>query len=165
MRFLPTLALVATAISSLSLSANAGAGAPEPGSLLVYPLFDSSRGSRTFITVTNTSDDMNTLPAGQLLAGTVDVEFVYINGDNCLEFNRTRRLTPNDTLTVDSALDNPNMVHGYLYVFAKSPTTGKAIAWNHLIGQCRFYGNIKAEDYDVNPYTFKAIGAKAPTRT
>jgi len=164
MRILSSLALLATAITSLTLSASAGAGAPEPGSLLVFPQFDNGRGGTTFITVDNTNQDSTPLPTGQLLAGTVDVEFVYINGDNCQEFNRTRRLTPNDSITVASFLDNPNMLRGYVYVFAKSPTNGQAISWNNLIGISRFYGASKTQDYDVNPYVFKALAAAgAPT--
>lgn len=153
------MTLAAAALSSLSLGARAtgAAGIPEPGSLLLYPIFESERGEDTIITVTNTNSD-NT-PVGQLSAGTVDVEFVYINRVNCQEFNRTRRLTPNDSLTVSARLDNPNERQGYLYVFAKSPTTGQAISFNHLIGVERiFNGNID-EDYDTSPYTFKAIGA------
>jgi hypothetical protein len=84
---------------------------------------------------------------------------VYITGYDCQEFNRTRRLTPNDSLTVSVRLDNPNEREGFLYVFAKSPTTGQAISWNYLTGILRVYEN-GDEDYDTNPYVFKAIPAQ-----
>jgi hypothetical protein len=121
-------------------------------------LFDNTRGATTFLTVTNTNADST--PVGTLQAGTVDVEFVYINYLNCQEFNRTRRLTPNDTITVDTKLDNPNQVQGYAYAFAKSPTTGAAISWNWLIGQARYFGAISPHDFDLDPYVFKAPGAQ-----
>ncbi len=163
MRFLPSMALAVCAFAGLSLQAHAGAGAPEPGSLLLFPVFENERGEDTFITVTNTNSDMT--PVGlSLMAGTVDVEFVYIDGNTCLEFNRTRRLTPNDTITVSSQVDNPNEREGYVYVFAKSPTSGQAISWNHLIGIARVFEGGIDEDFDVNPYVFKSpLSQGSPT--
>ena len=128
-----SLVLAGVAFTGLALSASADS-LDRTGSLLLYPLFDNNRGGIYTITVTNTNNDTNPLPTGQLLAGTVDVEFVYINGMNCLEFNRTRRLTPNDTITVTTLFDNPNQAAGYVYVFAKSPTTGAAIKFDWLAG-------------------------------
>jgi len=157
MKLFPKMALAAAAISGMSLSAFANAGAPEAGSLLLYPCFDSNRGSQTLITVTNTNADFSQV--GQLFTGTVDVEFVYIEKETCLEFNRTRRLTPNDTLTVVARDDNPNQREGYVYVFAKSPTSGAAISWNWLIG----IGQVDSalgNAVDINPYVFKAVGAQ-----
>ncbi len=154
MKFLPNMAITAVALSGLSLGAFASAGAPEPGSLLLFPLFENGRGDDTYITVTNTNSDFNQV--GNLFAGTVDVEFVYINGEDCFEFNRTRRLTPNDSITVSVFLDNPNEREGYAYVFAKSPTSGQAISWNWLIGISRIDEGGADEDFDVNPYVFKS---------
>jgi hypothetical protein len=160
MRFLQNLTLAAAALSGLSLAAMANGGIPEAGSLLLYPTFDNTRGGDTIITVTNTNGDHNPT-SGTLEAGTVDVEFVYINGYTCQEFNRTRRLTPNDSLTVSARLDNPNEREGYVYVFAKSPTTGQAISWNWLIGIERTVeGGGSDQDFDTNPYVFKAVGAQ-----
>jgi hypothetical protein len=157
MKFLPKMALAAAAISGMSLSAFAGAGAPEAGSLLLFPCFDSNRSSDTILTVTNTNADFTQV--GQLFAGTVDVEYVYINKTDCQEFNRTRRLTPNDTISVLARIDNPNQREGYVYVFAKSPVTGAAISWNWLIGISRVDSAVGSA-VDINPYVFKAIGAQ-----
>ncbi len=83
------LSMIALSTVVLSGSAQAGGNTTSsidrPGSLLVFPYFSNAGASNTFITVTNTNPDS---------LGTVDVEFVYINGQDCLEFNRTRRLTP-----------------------------------------------------------------------
>jgi hypothetical protein len=100
--------------------------ADTPGSLLVFPFFDNTRGDLTLLTVVNTSSDQ--------VNGTINVEFVYRSETTCLEFNRTRTLTPGDELSVITKFDNPNMTRGYCYVFAKSKTTGVAIAFDHLIG-------------------------------
>ncbi|MBL8863497.1 MAG: hypothetical protein JNK02_16020 [Planctomycetes bacterium] len=140
----------------------------KPGSLLLFPYFSNGGGptsegegpvgTQTFITVTNTNNNFN--QAGQLFVGTVDVEFVYINGENCLEFNRTRRLTPNDTITVSSLLDNPNAQRGYLYVFAKSPTSGAAISWNFLEGDSIVVSPQRALSTNIPPVVYQAIGAQ-----
>jgi hypothetical protein len=160
MRFLQNLTFAAAAFAGLSLAASAQGGIPQAGSLLIFTTFENGRGDDTLITVTNTNGD-HTPTVGTLEAGTVDVEFVYIDGYDCIEFNRTRRLTPNDTITVSARADNPNDLEGYVYVFAKSPTSGQAISWNWLIGIERTVeGGSSDEDFDVNPYVFKAVGAQ-----
>ncbi len=115
------------------------AALPRSASLLLFPEYDSRPGTETLLTVTNTNDDFSPIPTG--FAGTVDVEFVYIGREGvggvvipCLEFNRSHRLTPNDTLTVLTRAHNPQQERGYVYAFAKSPLTGQAIAWNFLAG-------------------------------
>ena len=139
-------------LAALTLASAAFAGGPEQaGSLLVYPCYDNTRGMDTFITVTNTNLDVDN--------GTTKVEFVYIDGSNCLEFNRTRTLTPGDTLTVKSKTDNPNSTKGYVYVFAKNKTTGAASSFNHLIGTCRISNGGSGSDLEIQPFVYKAAGA------
>jgi hypothetical protein len=126
--------LALAGVAFLGLAVNAAADSLDrTGSLLVFPWYDNTRAGHFYVTVTNTNADF-TPTSLTLFAGTVDVEYIYINGGNCLEFNRTRRLTPNDTLTVETRLDNPNATEGYLYAFAKSPTTGQAIKFDWLAG-------------------------------
>jgi hypothetical protein len=149
---LPALGLAASlAFSStaLAVDGDTSCGLQKPGSLLLYPSFDSSPGSSTVITVTNTNDDV--------VNGTVNVEFIYIDGRTCLEFNRTRTLTANDTLTVLAAVDNPVQQQGYLYVFAKSPTTGRAITWNYLIGNLLDVDAFVLFDWSVNAISFEGL--------
>jgi hypothetical protein len=150
-----SLALSGVAFAGLALSASADS-LDRTGSLLINPLFDNNRGGIYTITVTNTNNDTTPLPQGSLLAGTVDVEFVYINGYNCLEFNRTRRLTPNDTITVTTLFDNPNQAEGYVYVFAKSPTTGQAIKFDWLAGDSFHVAPSLAGGVDIPPVVFRA---------
>ena len=149
-----SLALVGAATLGLGLNANATGGSNEPGSLLVFPLFDNTRGGHTVVTVTNTNGDQ--------LNGSVAVEYIYIDAYDCHEFNRTRLLTPNDTLTVLTKLDNPNMVKGYLYVFAKKASTGKAIKFDYLIGSELLIDAGNPDDtFEVNAFVFKAGAALA----
>jgi hypothetical protein len=145
-----SLALAGTAV--LGLSVNASADLQKPASLLVFPCYDNGRGVESLITVTNTNCDEE--------EGDVSVEFIYINGQNCLETNRTRNLTPCDTITVLASSDNPNSKAGYLYVFAKR--AGAAVSFNHLIGQSftfSAYNNVSTDDLDfeLTPIGFLAV--------
>jgi len=135
-------------------------GVRTPGSLLVFPEFDNRVGDLTLLTVSNT----------QAIGSNVDVEFVYIgryglNGEvlPCLEYNRTHRLTPNDTLSVITSAHNPNQSQGYVYVFAKNTTTGAAIVHDHLTGQGLTINGIQSLSYAFDPYTFLGVGEPGST--
>lgn len=144
--------LLSTAAVGLALAATAQANSIDrAGSLLVFPYFNNTSGSTTFLTVTNSNADS---------AGTIDVEFVYINGDDCLEFNRTRRLTPNDTITVSTVLDNPNDRRGYVYAFAKSTTTGAPVSFNFLEGNSIVFSSADALSTNIAPVVYTAVPAQ-----
>jgi hypothetical protein len=128
-----------------------------PGSLLLFPEFDNRSGNVTLVTVTNTNCEAT--DAG------VDVEFVYIGrfGPNhvdlpCIETNRTRHLTPCDTITLWTNADNPNQAQGFLYVFAKDHATGRAIVYNHLIGESLFMSSADTLDDALKALVFRGIG-------
>lgn len=140
-------------LALILLAGSAWAGVPQqavldqPGSLLLFPYFSNATGSNTLLTVTNTSADS---------LGTVDVEFVYVNGSTCLDYNRTRRLTPNDTLTVASVFDNPSTDRGFVYVFAKDPVTGAAISWNRLEGDAIVVSASDVLVTDIMPIVYES---------
>lgn len=136
----------------LAVGASAHAGVAQPGSLLLFPCYDNARGTNTLITVTNESSDPQ--------AGNIKVEYVYINAYGCLETNRTRTLTPNDTLTVSTLLDNPNAQRGYLWVFAKD-LLGRAIKHDHLLGTAHVADGGGGNDYEYSAIVFKAGAALA----
>jgi hypothetical protein len=146
-------------------SCQENAGNRKPASLLLYPLFDNRQGNVTLVTVTNTDCDHTPTNVEGIQAGTVDVEFVYIGryGVNeqdlsCLETNRTRRLSPCDTITIYTDADNPNHEQGYMYAFAKDPITHKAIVFNHLVGDELVFGGMSALQDSVNAVPFLGIG-------
>jgi len=127
-----------------------------PGSLLLFHEFDNRAGVANLITVTNTAN-------GDLSTDTVDVHYVYrarYNASygtvNCLETNRTRRLTPNDTISVLTKFDNPNYQAGYLYCYAESVPGTTPIKFDHLIGSNLVIDGLGLFDYSVNPAVFKA---------
>jgi hypothetical protein len=146
-----------TAVASLGMASEAFADGRNPGSLLLFPEFDNRQSDLTLVTVTNTNPD--------LVNGTVKVEFIYIGKFNrdgqpidCLEFNRTETLTANDTITLITSAHNPQQEQGFLYAFAKDPATGKALAWDWLIGNLMAIRGIEAFEYSMNPVAFKGIG-------
>jgi hypothetical protein len=143
--------LVLGGLAALSLGSLAIAGGTTAGSLLLFPYWNNDRPEQTLISVTNTNlDPVN---------GTIKVQYVYID-DHCLEFNRIRTLTPGDTLSVISYWDNPNHNHhdkGYVYVFAQSPTTGKPVKFDWLVGSAALLkADYTAPLFGYTPFTFKA---------
>ena len=129
-------------------------------SLLLYPEFDNRPGILTLFTVTDGCCDVQ--------SGNVQVEYRFINKDNCLKTDQTFTLTPCDTLSFITSAPGinsggPNR-RGYAYVYAKnaqaSPNnpTGTPIVWNHLIGQELVLNGIDAVDYSVNAVGFRGIG-------
>lgn len=145
-------ALLALATLTLAHIAGAQNGMLTPGSLLVYPLIDNSGTAQTWVTVTNTNLSST--------SGTVRVDCVYINGTNCTEFNRSRTLTPGDTLTVSTKTDNPIFTTGYLYIYAQAASSSAPISFNHLIGTAHVINTATTTDMEYQPFVFKAIGVQ-----
>ncbi|MFO0983182.1 MAG: hypothetical protein U1E76_15865 [Planctomycetota bacterium] len=154
----------AAAAALLLGATDAFAGARNPGSLLVFPIFDSQTGDATVITVTNTNSDFSFDPSTNLAKGTVDIEYRYIDGITCREFNRTERLTPTDTLSVIARAHNPEQKIGYVYVYAKHTQSRVPITFNWLIGHELVIDGIYVFDYGVNPWVFNGVPAEgSPT--
>ncbi len=147
-----TFGLVTLAFATAQANAFDGRN---PGSLLVYPEFDNRAGIVTIVTVTNVHTEE--------IAGTTDVEFVYIgkygvkgNDLGCSEFNRTETLTGGDTLTVITNSHNNDQEQGYLYVFAKEGDDPSV--FNHLIGNVMTVHGLSAFEFSVNPIPYTGIG-------
>ena len=151
MRFNKYILSGLTALAALSLAPQALAGGRNPGSLLLYPEFDSRAGVATVITITNTSVDMD-----------VTVEFVYIgrydaqgNLINCAEFNRNEDLTANDTLTLITNVHNPQFEQGFVYAFAKD--AGAPVDHDYLIGNVMTVDSLEAFEYSMNPVVYTGL--------
>ncbi len=128
----------------------------EPGSLLLFPEFNNTPGNVTVFTVTNTNCDF--------FEGGVDVEFRYIDGDNCLETNQKETLTPCDTITLMTSA-HAGHDKGYAYAYARnsavtSPVNpaGTPIVFNHLVGSALVVNGWQSLEYSINAVSFKAIG-------
>jgi hypothetical protein len=119
----------------------------EPGSLLIYPEFDNRPGRSSYVTITNASCKWPNASTW--------VEFIYINKETCIEFNRSTFLTPCDTYTVLTNTHNPNQVRGYMYAFAKD-NLNRPISFNHLIGDLLILDGVDGFQYSVNPVSFRS---------
>ena len=69
----------------------------QPGSALVFPLYDSSPGTGTVICVTNTNDSNIYCNETDFRRGDVVLHYVYVDGETCFEFDRYEFLTPGGT--------------------------------------------------------------------
>ena len=119
----------------------------EPGSLLIYAEFDNRMGNVSVLTLTNVASS----------GADARVEFVYIDKDDCSEFNRQEILTPNDTITLLTDVHNPQDEQGYVYAFARSGST--PIVWNNLIGNTLIIDGFLTYEYSTNAVTFLGIGS------
>jgi hypothetical protein len=121
----------------------------EPGSLLFFPEFDNRPGNVTFLTITNTN--------GDFASGAVKAHIIYVDAANCQQSNRNENLTPRDTATFVSSFHVPTLQRGYMYAYAQSATTSKAIDFDHLIGNSVRVDGTTASQYSVNPFVFQGI--------
>ncbi|MFN0007306.1 MAG: hypothetical protein ACKVXR_05310 [Planctomycetota bacterium] len=160
-----------TAISFLGFSPSALADGREPGSLLIFPEFDNRTANVTMFTVTNTNTDFVHNPATNLPNGTVKVHFIYVGRVDasgatipCLENNFETTLTPGDTFTFLTRTHNPNQSQGFMFAYAKHPTTNVPITFDYLIGNALFLNGTVAIDYSTNPVSLEGrTGAGNPT--
>jgi len=146
-----------TAYAGLAfLGSIAHAGLTNPGSLVIYPVYDNrlhEGGTRnvTLFTITNTHP-----------SETVRVHFKYVDGETCLITNKFRTLTPNDTFSAITSFDNPNSNQGYCFVYAVNSGT-TPINFNYLTAsQVDLRG--EAEDVDDANFEFEPFVFRTPTR-
>ena len=129
----------------------------QPGSLLIYPFYDSSPGAGTIISVTNTNSDRTFCPNEDFRAGDVVLHYVYIDGATWREFDRFEPLTPGDTLSVLADSHNPEMDRGFLTVKALDPVTLDAIDFDYLIGDAIVVQSDFNFLWGYTPYSFRGL--------
>ena len=143
----PVLFDLTVAAGAPCLEANRRRG----GSLLLYPEFDNISSSLTILSITNTDE-----------AASVEVEFVYIDGEGCEEFNRLEFLSPNDNTSLLTREHNPDQERGFVYAFARDPVTGQPSVANSLIGSVLIISGVEGSssslEYSVNALPFQGIG-------
>ena len=137
----------------------------QPGSVLVYPLYDSSAGAGTVVCVTNTNDDRTYCPDADFRAGDVAVHYQYIDGVTWQEFDRFEMLTPGDTLCVIVDNHNPEGNVGFLVVSAADPEDmNKKIDFDYLIGSAIVVQSNLNFLWSYTPYAFQGLpGESAPS--
>lgn len=138
-------AAAGVAIAALAVAARADG--LNPGSLLLFPEYDTTAAHNTLITVTNTSPTI-----------TVRVKYEYVSPGSpvCLLTDREATLTPNDTLTVLVSSHIGTGRRGFLYMFAIDQS-GAAVSQNFLVGDTLVLDGSNALQYAVNPLIFRAV--------
>lgn len=121
-------------------------GSGYPGSLLVYPEYNNSPGTITFLTVTNTSD-----------SDPIDAHFAYIDGATCDEISVVETLAANDTLTLLSSVHSGSSSRGFVFLTAEDTVSGERILHNYLIGASRFLDGFSGSQYTLRPFVFQGI--------
>jgi len=152
---LATFMIVAAALALLAGSA-AASHTLQPGSILIFPLYDASPGAGTVICVTNTNLSTVYCPETDFRLGDVLLHYVYIDGESCLEFDRYELLTPGDTLCVIAAEHNPESDKGFLVVIARRPDTGDLMEFDALIGNALVVQSDLNFLWSYNAYMFEA---------
>ena len=137
--------LVSLVLAAVSLAAPAFAGGPETGSLLIFPEFDNRTSQRTLLTITNTA------------SSSIRVHLNLVNATNCLVSNRTITLTPRDTYTAVTSFLAGTGQRGYVYAFAQSMTTGRAIDFDKLAGSALRIDGTEGVSYSAPPFVFRAL--------
>jgi hypothetical protein len=140
------------ATSLLGLAPGALAERNDPGSLLVFPEYDSRPGAVTFLTVTNTSSALGS-------EGSIRVHFNYVDGETCLKADAMETLTPRDTITVLSQAHAPGQHRGFCFAYARSMTSSAAVSFNQLVGSVLVLDGTSMSEYSMNALVFEAKGA------
>ncbi len=83
------------------------------------------------------------------------VRFVYIDSTNCLEFDRTEVLLPEDTFSAVTSVHNTAFPRGYVYAYAVD-ISGQPIAHDFLTGATLRLDGISTYAYSLNAIPFKA---------
>ncbi len=152
-RFLAAAGLL---LASVVLTSPALAERNDPGSLLLFPEYDTRPGSVTFLTVTNTNADAVT--------GSIRVHFNYVDGQSCLKMDAQELLTPRDTITVMARAHAPGHGRGFCYAFALGITAPGAVDFDHLIGSVIVLDGSTTSQYTMNALVFEGkTGEGMPT--
>ncbi len=133
----------------------------EPGSVLIFPFFDARPGKLSILTVTNVNTSRRVSP-NSFRQGDVQIHYYYIDGVDCLEFNRTQFLTPGDTHTVLASQHNPEGSFGYVYVVAEDPETEERIDYDYLIGDEVVFDSKLGFVWQVPAIAFQALPGQDP---
>ncbi len=133
----------------------------QPGSVLIYPLFDSQPTSATVINVTNTNEDRGDCGNG-FRSGDIRLHYVYFgkqadDSSACQEYDRFEFLTPSDTLTLLASDHNPEGEVGFVTVQALDPETTDYIDFDFLIGSSYVANSAIDIMWSYTPYSFLGI--------
>lgn len=117
----------------------------DPGSLLIFPEYDSRQGSFSFLTVTNVN-----------ISESIRVHFNWVDEESCLKTNAFKTLTPRDTITFYSSSSSPNPNRGYCFAYASSMAGASATDFDYLIGSSITLDGFTNSKYQLNAMVWEA---------
>lgn len=129
----------------------------EPGSVLIYPLFDSGPGAATLIQLTNTNRARSYCQQTDTRAGDVRVRLDYVDPTLSEPYTRYEFLVPGDSLTVLAGEHAPDPVSGYVVVSALDPEKLEPFDFDFLIGSAIVAESAWNVAWTYAPYSFRAI--------
>jgi len=127
-----------------------------PGSILLFPLVDTSEGNLSLVSITNTNSSQRFISGMPYREGQVDLLLRYIYSDGSVVENVSRM----DAGGVYSffAQSHAGRVHtGYLYVIARDPFTGEAIDFDFLLGSSLILDLNSQAGFGLDSIAFKAL--------
>jgi len=132
-------------------------GEDYPGSVLVFPLVDSTDGNSTLISVTNMNTNQESCGDGYA-GGDVVLIYRYVNGEGCGYSGIFEALAPGETRTVLAKKHFPEFTRGYLVVSALSPDSPHHLVnFNYLVGRAIVLGPNRETAWSYNACTFRAV--------
>lgn len=137
------------AAAMLLCTGGSASAAEDPGSLLVFPVWNNQEGFITLLTVTNTSTTRDVI-----------LWYTYFEGESCQAVDFWVPLSPLDTFSCLTRAHN--LVHpngkGYVHVHARSPQTFEPLRFDNLVGTSLIIDGLSGGSYAVNPFVFQGVG-------
>lgn len=133
----------------------------QPGSVLIFPLYNSTAGNNTVLSVTNTNESELSCGNG-FRQGDVELHYVYYS-ETWQESDTDEDLTPADTLTVLARGHNPNFEMGFLIVEARDPELNLPIDYDWLIGSAIVVNSEFDFQWAYTPYAFEGLAGSGAT--
>ena len=128
----------------------------QPGSVLVFPAYDSSTDAGTVICITNLNTSNVYCADTDWREGDIMVHYQYVDGVTWNEFDRFEYLTPGDTLCVLADDHNPEQDQGFLVVSAVDPSNmDRLVDFDHLIGSAIVVQSGLNFLWQYTPYAFR----------
>ncbi len=159
-KYVPVVVVLALAFLSGSAiqSASAQPLHAREGSVLIFPLFNSTAGNNTLLTVTNTNESESLCSGGSgFRIGDVQLHYTYFS-ELWAQSDTDENFTPADTLTVLARGHNPNDEMGFVVVEARDPETNFPITFNYLIGSAIVINSEFDFQWSYTPYAFASRG-------
>jgi hypothetical protein len=150
-------ALAAVALANPAVANSDGPRHLVPGSVGIFPAFDTRDGFDTIVTVTNTNADRR-VHANNWRTGDVSVHFVFYDSETWLESDFDVPPTPSDTYTFLVSSEVFDSSQGWFLFEARDPEHPDCpIDFDYLIGSAILTNSGFNLDWEYAPYMFRGL--------